>query len=204
MLHQERIMFPLSKSRTSEQRMSLLPKQETWMTGQEGNPRGRDPKPMKGRQWWWRNCLKNFFHPHGFLNGRTSMTQCSPISPVCASITVKSEMRSMQIPMQLIVPSHSMKVIDTQALVNSGANISCIDQHFIKRHNLPTTKLPVPIQAKNADHSHNKNGNIWYTCNLFVNIQELAQKVILHVITCGKENIILGLPWLKKTNPTID
>ena len=86
--------------------------------------------------------------------------QCSPISPVCASITVKLETRSMQIPIQLIVPLHSMKVVDTRALVNSGADISCIDQHFIKRHNLPTTKLLVPIRARNADHSHNKNGNI--------------------------------------------
>ena len=23
-------------------------------------------------------------------------------------------------------------------------------------------------------------------------------------MTCGKENIILGLPWLKKANPTIN
>ena len=86
--------------------------------------------------------------------------QCPPISPVCASITVKSEIRSMQIPIQLIVPLHSMKVVDTRALVNSGADISCINQHFIRKHNLTTMKLPVPIQARNADHSHNKNGDI--------------------------------------------
>ena len=41
------------------------------------------------------------------------MTQCSPISPICASVTVISETRLMQIPVQLIVPLHSMKVIDT-------------------------------------------------------------------------------------------
>ena len=66
----------------------------------------------------------------------------------------------MQIPVQLIVPSHSMKVVNTWALVDSGADISCIDQHFVRKYNLPTTKLPVPIWAKNADHSHNKNGDI--------------------------------------------
>ena len=197
-------MFPLLKSRTSEQRVSLLSKQETWMTGQEGNPRGRDPKLTGDRWWWQRNYSKNFLHPHGFLNGRTSTTQCPPISPVYASVTVKSEMRSMQIPIQLIVSSHSMKVIDTQALVDSGADISCIDQHFIRKHNLSTMKLSISIQARNADHSHNKNEDIWYTCDLFVNIQGLIQKVTLHVMTCGKENIILGLPWLKKANPTIN
>ena len=65
-------------------------------------------------------------------------------------------------------------------------------------------KLPISIQARNADHSNNKSGDIWYTCDLFVDIQGLAQKVTLHVMTCGKENIILGLSWLKKANPTID
>ena len=110
----------------------------------------------------------------------------------------------MQIPVQLIVLLHSIKVINTQALVDSGTDISCIDQHFIRKHNLSTTKLPVPIQARNANHFHNKNSDIQYTCDLFIDIQGLTQKVTLHVMTCGKENIILGLPWPKKANPTID
>ena len=86
--------------------------------------------------------------------------QCPPIFPTCASVTVKSETKSMQIPIQLIVPSHSMKVVDTQALVDSSADISWIDQDFIKKHNLPTMKLSIPIQARNANHSHNKNEDI--------------------------------------------
>ena len=110
----------------------------------------------------------------------------------------------MQIPIQLIVPSHSMKVVNTRALVDSSADISCIDEHFVRKNNLPTMKLPIPIRARNADHSSNKSGDIQYTCDLFINIQGLAQKVTLHVMTCGKENIILGLPWLKKANPIID
>ena len=130
--------------------------------------------------------------------------QCPLISPVCASVTVKSETRSMQIPVQLIVSSHSMKVIDTHTLVDSGADISCIDQHFVRKYNLPTMKLPVPIQARNTDLSHNKNRDIKYTCDLFIDIQGLAQKITLHVMTCGKENVILGLPWLKKANPKVD
>ena len=83
------------------------------------------------------------------------MMQCPPISPVCASITARSETKSMQIPIQLIIPSHSMKVVNTQALVDSGTDISCIDQHFIK-----TMKLPIPMRARNTDHSNNKSGDI--------------------------------------------
>ena len=159
---------------------------------------------MRSRWWWQRNCLKDFIHPYGFLNKRTSTTQCPPISPVCTSITVMSEIKSMQIPIQLIISLHLMKVIDIRLLVNSSTDISYIDWDFIKRYNLPTTKLTVPIQTRNADHSHNKNGDIWYTCDLFINIQGLTQKVTLYVMTCGKENIILGLPWLKKANPMVN
>ena len=63
-----------------------------------------------------------------------------------------------------------MKVVDIQALVDSSADISYIDWDFVKKHNLPTTKLTIPIQVWNADHSHNKNGDILYTCNLFLDI----------------------------------
>ena len=41
------------------------------------------------------------------------MMQCPPISPVCASVTVMFEIKSMQIPIQLNVPSNSMKVVNT-------------------------------------------------------------------------------------------
>ena len=55
----------------------------------------------------------------------------------------------MQIPIQLIVPSHTMKAIDIHALVDSGADIPCIDWDFFKKHQLPTTKPETPIQAQN-------------------------------------------------------
>ena len=54
------------------------------------------------------------------------------------------------------------------------------------------------------DHSHNKNRDIQYTCDLFLNIKGLIQKITLHVMTCEKENVILNLPWLKKANPSVN
>ena len=70
--------------------------------------------------------------------------QGPPTSSIHA-VTVQSSTPSMQIPIQLIVPSHTMKAIDTHALVDSGADISCIDWDFVKKHQLPTTKLKTPI-----------------------------------------------------------
>ena len=51
----------------------------------------------------------------------------------------------MRIPLQIIEPTHAMKVIDTHALVDSGADISCLDYQFARKHRLPLTKLSTPI-----------------------------------------------------------
>ena len=96
-----------------------------------------------------------------------------------------------------------MKVIDTQVLVDSGTDISCTNPDFVEKYNLPTTKLTISIQAWNTNQFHNKNRDIWYTCNLFLDIKGLIQKITLHIMTCRKENVILGLPWLKKANLSV-
>ena len=61
----------------------------------------------------------------------------------------------MQIPIQLIKPSHTLKAVDTRALIDSGASISCLDWGFIRKHSLPTTRLQKPIYARNADNTIN-------------------------------------------------
>ena len=43
----------------------------------------------------------------------------------------------MQIPIQLIVPSHTMKAVETRALIDSGASISCIDWGFVRKQGIP-------------------------------------------------------------------
>ena len=110
----------------------------------------------------------------------------------------------MQIPIQLIEPSHILKAIDTRALIDSGASISCLDWGFVRKHSLPTTRLQKPIYARNADNSINSKGVIRFTSTLFLNIEGIARKVTFQVISLGNENEILGLPWLKDVNPTID
>ena len=69
--------------------------------------------------------------------------QSFPSHSVCVTVTAKS--KSMQIPLQIIVPSHTMKVVNIHALIDSRADISCLDYQFIHKHHLPLTKLPEPI-----------------------------------------------------------
>ena len=104
----------------------------------------------------------------------------------------------MQISIQLIEPSHTLKAVDTRALIDSGASISCLDWGFVRKHSLPTTRLQKPIYARNADNTINSKGVIRF------NVEGIARKVTFHVISLGNENVILGLPWLRDVNPTID
>ena len=113
-------------------------------------------------------------------------------------------MKSLEIPIQLIIPTHTMKTIDTRALINSGVDISYIDWQFICENKLPTTKLTKSIHIRNIDASPNKKGDIQFSCNLFINIEGIAQQINFHVMSLGSTNILLGLHWLKATNPTID
>ena len=89
-------------------------------------------------------------------------------------------------------------------LVDSDADIFCIDWQFIRKHQLPTEKLASSIAVRNIDQTANKTGAICYTCTLYTNIKGIAQKYLFYVIGCGQENIILRLPWLHTTNLTID
>ena len=50
----------------------------------------------------------------------------------------------------------------------------------------------------------NSKGVIRFTSTLFLNIEGITRRVTFHVISLGNENVILGLPWLKDINPTID
>ena len=146
--------------------------------------------------------MEDFLPTFGFLDRKCSPTQTLP-SASCANVFVKSS-PTMQIPVQLITPSHTMKAVDARALVDSGASISCIDWGFVRKHRLPTQHLKTLIQARNVDNSINAKGVIQFSTTLFLDIRGIACQVTFHVLSLGNENVILGLSWLKEVKPTIN
>ena len=146
--------------------------------------------------------MKDFVQTLGFLDRKSSPTQTLP-SVSCANVFVKSS-PTMQIPVQLIVPSHMMKAVDTRALIDSGASISCIDWGFVRKQRIHTQRLKTPIQARNMDTSVNSKGVIRFSTTLFLNIGGITRQITLYVMNLGNENVILGLPWLKDVNPVIN
>ena len=54
------------------------------------------------------------------------------------------------------------------------------------------------------DGTYNEKGTIKFVTRLFLHIGTVLHQILFHIMGCGNENIILGLPWLKKINPRID
>ena len=97
------------------------------------------------------------------------------------------------------------KIAETTALIDSGATICCIDLHFVQRMKWPLLKLRKPILARNADGTGNKGGMIQYQVDLYLRIDRKNSSQRFFVMDLGNKNtIILGHPWLVRTNPIID
>jgi hypothetical protein len=108
----------------------------------------------------------------------------------------------MRIP--ILVSYRGKKKVGTKALIDCGAEGDFIDKTFAEEHGIPLAPLPVPILAKNVDGTLNKKGTITHYTWVEVKLKEHKFRVRLLATGLGKDHIILGLPWLKKTNPKID
>lgn len=107
----------------------------------------------------------------------------------------------MRIPVQVKV--HGQNVL-SNALIDSGAEGKFIDSKFVIKHRIPVRKLVTPIPVHNVDGTPNQNGTITHHAFLPLYFGDKFTMAFLLVTSLGKEDIILGLPWLKQRNPTIN
>ena len=120
------------------------------------------------------------------------------------SVLVTTSRQSITIPVTLYKMENG-KIAETSALVDSGATICCIDLHFVRRMKWPLLRLKRPIEAQNADGTSNKGGMIRYQVDLNLRIEDRNSLQCFFVMDLGNKNtVILGHPWLTKTNPLID
>ena len=111
--------------------------------------------------------------------------------------------RQIQIPSYILWTSHAQDIY-TQTFIDCRANINCIDYEFARRNRIPLKKLEKPLLVNNVDRSPNEAGTIKHSVILFIRMGGIIHKEEFHTIKCGKDNIILGLPWLNHVNPTIN
>ena len=71
----------------------------------------------------------------------------------------------MHIPISLL-GERAEKIVDTRALIDSGAGGIFIDQNFARKLDLPMKELKTPLTARNVDGTLNKKGTIRYSVQL--------------------------------------
>jgi len=112
----------------------------------------------------------------------------------------KVEKKSMILPIVLKTETKSTPI---NALIDSGAMNNLIHNNIVDQHNLLTSTLPVPINARNANGSLNQGGPIVKLVTGILNAG-LNTPTSFLVANLGKNEAILGYPWLTINNPNID
>ncbi|KAI5116789.1 hypothetical protein M0805_000220 [Coniferiporia weirii] len=107
----------------------------------------------------------------------------------------------MKIPITMTVHN---QIVSTNALINSGAKGKFINTKFVIKHHIPTRPLIHPIQVRNVDRTPNKHGTITQFTWRLIKIGGRSLMTTFLVTSLSKEDVILGLPWLKHHNPAID
>ncbi len=92
-----------------------------------------------------------------------------------------------------------------RVLVDYGATSYFVNDSFVAKSEITTSPLESPIIVRNADGSLNRGGPIISTIDVFMSSPISNERIFLEVTTLsGPFDIILGIPWLKQHNPTID
>jgi predicted aspartyl protease len=94
--------------------------------------------------------------------------------------------------------------IRSLAMIDSGATALFVSKRFVQRHKIICSPLPNTIALLNINGSKNKAGSLTHFARLTLTIGSWNELTDFLITDLGPEDIILGLPWLKKVNPTID
>lgn len=90
------------------------------------------------------------------------------------------------------------------AMIDSGASTLFINQQLVENLKIQTRKLENPIPLFNIDGTKNKAGQIMEVAPLRLTIGNVTEYWEFVVTKLGPENLILGIEWLRKMNPSID
>ena len=114
---------------------------------------------------------------------------------------VAKDQMSVPVHLQTLDDGHILWII---ALLDSRCMGSCIDREFVRKNNIQTKKVPLPIPVYNADRSLNEGGPITEFVELRMVIQDHTERIQLAVSNLGKTELFIGHEWLKKHNLNID
>ena len=90
-------------------------------------------------------------------------------------------------------------------MIDSGATGLFLNSTYAQKHHMNIRPLQHPIKLYNIDGSLNRAGSITHSVRLMTQVDKNPPQLLEFLVTnLGNEDIILGLPWLRRVNPNID
>jgi Aspartyl protease len=87
-------------------------------------------------------------------------------------------------------------MVKEKGLVDSGANENCIDIKTAQKLGIKPRLLPQPIGLRNVDGTDNHRGWVKYWLPIAMFHRGRARMLKFLIIDLGRDQIILGYPWL--------
>jgi len=89
-------------------------------------------------------------------------------------------------------------------MIDSGASSQFIDLDFAMNMNLPLVPKGKPEDLVLVDGACSIIGQIMHTCNLNLAIDQHVEELTFQVTKLAGWNLIIGKPWLRRHNPSIN
>lgn len=127
--------------------------------------------------------------------------QCNGLKPLQLSSLQYGSTEHFNVPIIL-----GKELIHATALIDSGATSNFVHIDFVKQHNIPqkAKKRPIPLEV--ADGRPISTGHITHSTTeltLVIRNTDHEEQIMLDIAPLGRHQVILGIPWLKKHNPSI-
>jgi hypothetical protein len=96
------------------------------------------------------------------------------------------------------------RTVKVAAMVDSGATALFIDKKYAESQKMWQVPVEHPIRLHNIDGMLNEAGSITHKVKLSLKVGSDEEIFEFYVTSLGPEKVILGLPWLRHRNPTIN
>ena len=109
----------------------------------------------------------------------------------------------MRAPITLI-GERTKKTVDTMVLIDCGTGGTFISNDFARRRRIPLKPLPRPIKVNNVDGTPNEAGTTTHYVDSLATLHGRTFRIRWYATNLAHQDLILGLPWLRRANPIID
>ena len=126
-----------------------------------------------------------------------------PMPPVTNIHSVNTTICNNSISLPILIKQNE-EIIETLALINSGAGGKFINRRYTEQQGFQIETLNKPIIPRNVDGTTNKSGAITSYTDFPLTVDGRTLNTCLLVTELGQQRIILRYPWLQEHNPDID